>query len=75
MEQLEKMQLTGNVRPLRSLVGCELKRPDYAQAGVQAFSPYVALAEKLGIVELGGIGGKAWIGLQANWKDVLNRDT
>lgn len=72
VEQLEKLRSAGNFKPLRSLVGCELNKRVYAQAGVQGFSPYVALAERMGIVELGGIGGKAWIGLQANWRDAFN---
>ncbi|KAF9466398.1 hypothetical protein BDZ94DRAFT_218550 [Collybia nuda] len=75
VEQLEKLRLAGNPKPLRSLVGCELNKRVYAQAGVQGFSHYVALAERMGIVELGGIGGKAWIGLQANWRDIFNKDT
>jgi hypothetical protein len=41
----------------------------YRQAGVLKFGQYVALAEKAGIVELGGSESTAWIGLMSPWSD------
>lgn len=65
IEELTVLCAEGNRNPLRSLVGMRLKRATYAQAGVADFSQYVALAENMGIVELGGSGGKAWIALKS----------
>jgi hypothetical protein len=31
------------------------------------FSGYTAMAERAGIIQLGGIGGKAWISLHPDW--------
>jgi hypothetical protein len=39
----------------------------YKAAGVAKFSQYVALAEKQGIVEIGGSEGTAWIALKPEW--------
>jgi len=39
----------------------------YKAAGVAKFSQYVALAEKQGIVEIGGSEGTAWIALKRDW--------
>jgi hypothetical protein len=69
VEQLARLRLAGNQRPLRSVVGQALvtRNPSiYKDVGVTAFSQYAALAQQSGIVELGGIGGKAWIVLRGD---------
>ena len=57
----------GNPRPLRSYIGQLISKLTYKNAGVERFAQYAALAEKQGIVQLGGQGGKAWISLQPGW--------
>ena len=64
VEQLARLRLAGNERPLRSVVGCALIEHNpfvYRQVGVPNFGAYTALAQKHGVIELGGLGGKAWI--------------
>ena len=64
VECLDTLRSRGHVKPLRSLVGCQLlmaNKSVYQQLGITGFSEYVTLAEKIGIVQLGGTGGKAWI--------------
>lgn len=63
---LRSHRSTGSIRPLRSLVSAEifLKGTTYRQAGVSKFRDYVAMAEKAGVVDLGGFAGKAWIALR-----------
>jgi hypothetical protein len=71
VEQLARLRLAGNLRPLRSIVGQGLvtyKPSVYKDVGVSGFGQYVAQAQQAGIVELGGIGGKAWILLKAEVK-------
>lgn len=51
-------------KPLRSVVGQNLSQALYKSAGVESFKEYVLLAEKEGIVELGGVNGHAWISLK-----------
>jgi len=53
-----------DTRPLRSVVGQNLSQALYKSAGVESFKEYVLLAEKEGIVELGGVNGHAWISLK-----------
>jgi len=57
----------GNPRPLRSYIGQLISKLAYKNAGVERFAQYATLAEKQGIVQLGGQGGKAWISLQPGW--------
>ncbi|KAK0483437.1 NYN domain-containing protein [Armillaria novae-zelandiae] len=67
---LETHRQNGAPRPLRSIIAAELVKSDqgiYKKAGVEKFGQYVALAESEGIVELGGTGGGAWIGLRTDW--------
>jgi len=78
VERLEHHRLKGFLRPLRSSVGFELAtqyQNVYRRAGVERFGAYVALAEKAGIVELGGTDGGAWIGLRPEWYDVDCKST
>jgi len=73
VERLEHHRSKGSLRPFRSVIAVELARqyPNvYQQAGVDRFGPYVALAEKAGIIELGGREGLAWIGLRPEWYGV-----
>lgn len=61
----------GNLRPLRSKISSEIAHNDttYRLAGFSDFDEYVAMAEKEGVVELGGSGlpMNAWISLKAPW--------
>lgn len=65
IKNLKELQEEGNHYPLRSVVGIRLNKSAYARAGVADFGQYVALAESMGLVELGGSGGTAWIKLQS----------
>lgn len=63
---LETAHREGRPRLLRSHVAVQLvqRTPTiYQQAGVDKFKDYAAFAERLGLVELGGIQGTAWIAL------------
>jgi hypothetical protein len=67
---LDFHRLTGFPRPFRSGIAVELAQKDnmvYRKAGVEKFGQYVALAEKEGIVALGGKEAGAWIGLRPEW--------
>lgn len=68
---LKSHRLKGNLRPLRSKIGLEIYQngTTYREAGVVKFSDYVDIAQKAGIIELGGLGGSAWIALRAPWND------
>jgi len=69
---LKSHRSKGRLRPLRSPIALEIHHNGitYRQAGVLKFRQYVALAEKAGIIELGGSGLTAWIALKAPWYDV-----
>ena len=66
---LKSRRSKGILRPLRSNVALEVacNGTTYRQAGVLKFGQYVAMAEKAGIVEMGGSESTAWIGLKAPW--------
>jgi len=67
---LEFHRSKGVPRPFRSGIALELAQKDnmvYRKAGVERFGQYVVLAEKEGIVALGGKEGGAWIGLRPEW--------
>ncbi|KAJ7582917.1 NYN domain-containing protein [Mycena floridula] len=66
-QQLEARRLSGDPRPLRSKFAAELPMTVYRRAGVEKFKDYAALAEKAGIIALGGAGGYAWITLHTQW--------
>ncbi|KAF8162982.1 NYN domain-containing protein [Crassisporium funariophilum] len=62
----------GLLQPRRSQVGEMLAKTDtYQQAGVQNFAPYVILAQKEGIIELGGKDGGCWISLKPAWYNAI----
>ncbi|KAJ3274686.1 hypothetical protein HDV01_002208 [Terramyces sp. JEL0728] len=66
IEILKELRAKGNTQPLRSFVGLEISTRNsqaYAKAGVDGFKMYAEQAEKLGIVQLGGNGGTAWMEL------------
>ncbi|KAG5645015.1 hypothetical protein DXG03_007292 [Asterophora parasitica] len=70
VQRLEFHRSKGFPRPFRSGIAVELSTQDntlYRRAGVERFGQYVALAEKAGIVELGGKEGGAWIALCPEW--------
>ena len=66
---LKSHRSKGNLRPLRTHIAVEIARngTTYQQAGVTKFRDYAAIAEKEGIVALGGWQGTAWITLLEPW--------
>jgi NYN domain len=70
---LKSHRSKGSLQPLRSKIALEVacNGTTYRQAGVLKFGQYVALAEKAGIVEMGGSESTAWIGLKAPWHNAL----
>ncbi|KAF5330704.1 hypothetical protein D9619_005963 [Psilocybe cf. subviscida] len=62
----------GKERILRCQVGEQIshKGVTYQKAGANNFSEYVAMAERAGIVELGGSEGKAWIALTSDCRTI-----
>ncbi|KAG6831479.1 hypothetical protein H0H87_005046 [Tephrocybe sp. NHM501043] len=70
VQRLEFHRSRGFSRPFRSNIAVELATTDntlYKRAGSERFGQYVALAEKAGIIELGGKEGGAWIALRSEW--------
>lgn len=73
IEILEHWRLLGNVRPLRSQLGSELKKKNpwvYNGAKANNFGEYTTLAEKAGVVVLGstGVAGQEWIQLHERYQ-------
>ncbi|KAF8061497.1 hypothetical protein FPV67DRAFT_1509212 [Lyophyllum atratum] len=64
VETLQSLESAGNSQPLRSLVGARLPKAVYGHASAADFGQYVALAERAGIIQLGGSMGKSWITLR-----------
>ena len=66
---LKSHRSNGILRPLRSHIAEEIacKGTTYRQAGVTKFRDYAAIAEKEGIIALGGWQGTAWITLLEPW--------
>ncbi|KAJ3553458.1 hypothetical protein NM688_g3604 [Phlebia brevispora] len=67
VEILDNAHREGLPRLLRSHVAVQLTQRNptiYQEAGVTKFKDYAALAERLGLVELGGLQGTAWIALK-----------
>ena len=66
---LKSHRLKGILRPLRTHIAEEIARngTTYRQAGVSKFRDYAAMAEKEGIISLGGWQGTAWIALLEPW--------
>ncbi|KAE9399696.1 hypothetical protein BT96DRAFT_1019362 [Gymnopus androsaceus JB14] len=61
---LEKLRLKGILNPLRSVVSLTLIKGDkelYRHAGCTKWKDFADKAEGLGLIKLGGEGGKAWI--------------
>jgi hypothetical protein len=70
IESLDAHRRRGSLRPLRSTIAVDIASKDnavYRRAGVQRFSQYSQLAEKEGVITLGGSQGSAWISLRAAW--------
>ncbi|KAJ3793036.1 NYN domain-containing protein [Lentinula aff. detonsa] len=66
VQYLEKLRLKGILTPLRSVVSLDLIGTDrkiYERAGCIKFKDFASRAENMGLIRLGGEGGKAWIGL------------
>ncbi|KAF8061498.1 NYN domain-containing protein [Lyophyllum atratum] len=75
VQRLEFHLSKGFARPFRSGIALELVTQDntlYRRAGAERFGQYVAIAEKLGIIELGGKEGGAWIRLRPEWYNAKN---
>ncbi|KAF8201521.1 NYN domain-containing protein [Pholiota molesta] len=70
IECLREHAANGRYRPLRSMVGSQISRngATYRTADVRGFTEYTALAEKEGVVSLGGMNGLAWISLKPAWR-------
>jgi hypothetical protein len=66
---LQTHRAKGSYRPLRSGIAIQIANQGatYRNAGVTRFGQYMDLAEEAGIVELGGVGGEAWVGLTSQW--------
>jgi hypothetical protein len=66
---LKSHRSKGILRPLRTHIAEEIARngTTYRQAGVTKFRDYAAIAEKEGIIALGGWQGTAWIALSEPW--------
>ena len=71
---LKSHRSRGNLYPLRRKISSEISQSGttYLLAGVSTFGEYAMMAEKAGIVELGGSGSNAWIALKAPWYNVTN---
>jgi NYN domain len=69
---LKSHRSRGIITPLCLKVSSEIAEngTTYRLAGVSTFGEYVAMAEKTGIVELGGSAFTAWISLKAPWYNV-----
>ena len=69
IQSLKSHKSNGTFRPLRSKIALEVacNGTTYRQAGVSTFGQYVTMAEKAGIVVLGGTGGTAWVALTVPW--------
>ena len=72
VQALQEQKSKGNIRPLRSNIAMSISKngATYKSAGVIKFGDYVSLAQKAGIIELGGLEGAAWISLTATWSSV-----
>ncbi|KAJ7597844.1 NYN domain-containing protein [Mycena floridula] len=64
---LAEYQAKGVERPLRGNIATLLGSSDFSQAGVERFREFSLLAEKAGIVIMGGVDGKDWISLAPDW--------
>ncbi|KAH7916025.1 NYN domain-containing protein [Hygrophoropsis aurantiaca] len=70
INQLLLAREKGVLRPLRMHIAIDLVKADktvYKRAGVAKFGQFVGLAEKLGLVQLGGYEADAWIALHPDW--------
>ncbi|KAJ7597845.1 NYN domain-containing protein [Mycena floridula] len=73
VKALEESKVKGIIRPLRGTIAYALGKDQralqalYKQAGVQQFKGYSSLAEKIGLVTMGGKDGKDWISLNPNY--------
>ncbi|KAJ2930094.1 hypothetical protein H1R20_g7015, partial [Candolleomyces eurysporus] len=66
IELLRFWRTKGHERPLRGTIALEIVARDklvYQKAGTQRFAQYTLKAQSLGIIELGGWQGTAWISL------------
>ena len=71
---LKSHRSRGNLYSLRRKISSEISQSGitYLLAGVSTFGEYATMAEKAGIIELGGSGSNAWIALKAPWYNVTN---
>jgi len=73
VEVLQSHMSRGMFRPLRSVVALQIAKngTTYQKAGVSRFGEYMTLAQRAGIIELGGREASAWVGLQSKWFDAV----
>jgi hypothetical protein len=66
LQHLQRARTEGKTEVLRSVIGAVFAKDKgiYEAAGVSTFNGYITLAAEKGLVNLGGIGGKAWIALR-----------
>lgn len=64
---LRELSSKGNNRHTRIKLGMELSEATYKKAGVKNFKPYIALAEKANVIDIGGAGPNAWVSLRTEW--------
>jgi hypothetical protein len=71
VETLKINKSKGILRPLRSNIAIAISKNGrtYKEAGVDRFSQYASLAERGGIIELGGREGDAWISLKSKYQN------
>ncbi|KAI6036676.1 hypothetical protein BKA83DRAFT_20656, partial [Pisolithus microcarpus] len=72
IRQLVADRRRGVLRPSRSDVATALMQADkntYKHVGVTKFKHYAALAQRAGLVVLGGVEGDSWIALHPDWLD------
>ncbi|KAI6111500.1 hypothetical protein EDD17DRAFT_1469751 [Pisolithus thermaeus] len=72
IRQLVADRHKGILRPSRSDVAMALMQVDkniYQHVGVTKFKHYATLAQRAGLVVLGGVEGDAWIALHPDWLD------
>ncbi|KAI0818827.1 NYN domain-containing protein [Irpex lacteus] len=67
---LDECRRAGSPKVLRTALAPRLVQHNpniYKQAGSPKFKSYITLAEKIGIVDVGGTGPDAWVSLRPKW--------
>ena len=63
----------GITHSYRSVIASKMahEQPTYRRAGVNTFAEFMELADRNGVVELGGNGKDAWVRLMSDWHDAV----